>query len=456
MVEQQENTQSPYTFCRELTVIYQKDEKEWQDYTSPRVVSLYDAIPEDTAIVLYGAGQVGQAVYEQIIVDGSRKIAAWVDRDYRNMGEKVTSPDSLLSEQGLQYDYVYVAILNETVKEQVKSWLMRECGIAEDKIILHIAEARESQLDERYRRDYEQMRQSEYWDTTHHTIDFDRPYSVTSMICNQSFFDAPFVQYWSGKVHRNFVDLMRATNQLSEQCLQKKVVYHRKLWEFIYICQALYENEMLQKGKKGVAFGVGEECLPDLFASMGCDILATDLSVEEGGEMGWKKTGQNISGDYWKLNQYGFCDKKQFEEKVVYRDVDMNHIPSDIQGYDFCWSACALEHLGGIQAGLDFIKNSLNTLSEGGLAIHTTEYNLYSNERTFESRELSLFRRRDMERLIEELEADGHVVYPMDWHIGTNVVDSFVDLPPYSRKDMHLRLKLQEFPCTSIGIIIRK
>ena len=42
---------------------------------------------------------------------------------------------------------------------------------------------------------------------------------------------------------------------------------HRKLWEFVYVVQALYERGMLAEGKQGLAFAVGQEPLPSLFAS---------------------------------------------------------------------------------------------------------------------------------------------------------------------------------------------
>ena len=308
----------------------------------------------------------------------------------------------------------------------------------------------------RYKREYDKTTKINYWSDDHELLEFDSPLSVTSMICNQSFFDQPFVHYWSVKIHDNLFDLLKATNQFSEGCLEEKVIYHRKLWEFVYICQVLYENGMLRDGKSGIAFGVGTECLPDLFASFGCRILATDLEAEDAGKKGWIDTKQNIAGKKEELNKYGFCTEDEFEERVSYRDIDMNNIPNDIEGFDFCWSACALEHLGGIQKGLDFIKNSLNVLKPSGIAVHTTEFNLFSNEDTLETENLSIFRKKDIQKLITELTEEGYYVFPMDWHVGNNIVDNFVDLQPYSSKDMHLRLKIGEYPSTSIGIIIKK
>ena len=276
------------------------------------------------------------------------------------------------------------------------------------------------------------------WKDLNNQIELSKPYSCTSMICNQEFLDSPISQYWS--------KMMR----------DGQPRYHRKQWELVYICQSLWERGCLEKDKKGIVFGVGEEHLPDLFASFGCQILATDLNFKESAAKGWIDTNQNAAGDLEKLRRKKICDRQTFYSHVSYRDVNMNDIPTDISGYDFCWSTCALEHLGSLRHGMDFVKNSLNTLKPGGIAVHTTEYNLYSNEDTLETEGLSLYRRKDIQQLIDELSDDGHYVYPMDWHLGTGIVDHFIDLPPYDRKSMHLRLALDRFPCTSIGLIVKK
>ena len=297
-----------------------------------------------------------------------------------------------------------------------------------------------------------------YWEETHEMLPYSLPYACTSQICNQSFFDMPFFAYWAKKFMPNFRDHIKQNPWIekTEDTYRHPVIYHRKLWEWVYIAQALYERGLLAQGKKGLAFGVGEECTPDLFASFGCEILATDLGADQAMATGWIQDGQNAGGNVSKLNKYKFCSEKDFWDKVSYRDVDMNNIPDDIREYDYCWSACALEHLGGLQKGIDFIKNSLNTLKSGGIAIHTTEYNLSSNDDTIDAEGTCIYRRRDIEALIESLVAEGHYVYPLDWNLGNGVVDNFIDLPPYGKKDMHLRLLIAKYSCTSIGLIIRK
>lgn len=295
-----------------------------------------------------------------------------------------------------------------------------------------------------------------YWKRSHSLYDMPEPLSTTSMICNASFWDTPCFQYWHPYVKENFFDLMQASNQLTKDARKYEVIYHRKLWEFIYILQALYERNKLCPGCCGVGFGVGTEALPAIFAARGCTILATDLAPQQSAAAGWIIGGQHAQGQLRDLNKYGHCPEKEFERLVSYRDVDMNDIPSDITDYDFCWSACALEHLGSIAKGTEFIKNSLKTLKPGGIAVHTTEFNLDSDDKHLDDPSSAIFSKKDILAFKQELELEGHYVYPLDFNKGTTFLDNFVDLPPYSKGNMHLRLNISGFTSTSIGLIIRK
>jgi 2-polyprenyl-3-methyl-5-hydroxy-6-metoxy-1,4-benzoquinol methylase len=298
---------------------------------------------------------------------------------------------------------------------------------------------------------------SVYWKDTHQFLDFNFPFSTTSMLCNQSFFDMPFFQFWSARLVKVFHHLMKSTNQLTEKGLSEHIVYHRKLWEFVYIAQALFERNLLETGIRGIGFGVGEEPLAALFADFGCKILATDMNEEKAKKLGWNITGQHASNNLLKLNDFNICPQDKFLENVSYRTVDMNNIPEDLKNFDFCWSACALEHLGSIENGVRFIKNSLKTIKAKGIAIHTTEFNVYSDNETLDNNPMYvLFRKKDINKLISELESEGHYVSPMDFNAGQGILDNFIDLPPFSKKDMHLKLLLDNFVSTSIGLIIKK
>jgi SAM-dependent methyltransferase len=238
--------------------------------------------------------------------------------------------------------------------------------------------------------------------------------------------------------------------------MKERPKFLRKQWEFVYIAQALNERGFLSPGKKGLGFGVGLEPLPALFASFGCQILATDQSIESAIQAGWARSHQH-SIDLSRLNGRGICTDRMFEELVGFAAVDMNAISPEFENsFDFCWSACSLEHLGSLRHGIDFIKTSIGTLRPGGVAIHTTEFNLSSDEQTIESPGLSIYRRRDVDALVVELEAAGHNVSPVDWTRGLGWAETVVDLPPYGRGEPHVRLRIGDYDCTSIGLIITK
>lgn len=262
-----------------------------------------------------------------------------------------------------------------------------------------------------------------------------QPVPFSSSLCHQTHFGLDQYRYWA-------------------RALKQNPRFLRKQWEFIYIAQVLYERGLLQPGKRGLAFGAGEEQLPALFASFGVQIVATDQTPEMAAGGGWIETGQ-LTHDVSALNSAGICTDRMFSELVSFKPVDMNVIPAELDGqFDFCWSACAFEHLGSLRNGLSFVENSLRTLKPGGVAVHTTEFNLSSNKDTIESPNLSVFRRRDIEELHQRLVTLGYDMSPIDWNLGEGFAETVVDLPPFGRGEPHLRLRVNDYDMTSIGLIV--
>lgn len=228
---------------------------------------------------------------------------------------------------------------------------------------------------------------------------------------------------------------------------------NRKTWEFIYICEALKQNGFIQKGMKGVGFGVGKDPIVSYFVQEGMTILATDLFFDAAKENGWVDTNQ-YSKNILNLNERGLVSDKQILDNVKFEEVDMNDIPKGIENYDFCWSACAFEHLGSIERGLDFVVNSLDCVRPGGIVVHTTEFNVSSNDETVDNEGTVLFRRKDIEKLAERVRSLGHEI-KLNFNTGGSNFDRTYDVPPYSDYT-HLKLKIDKFVSTSIGIIIKK
>lgn len=227
--------------------------------------------------------------------------------------------------------------------------------------------------------------------------------------------------------------------------------YHRKLWEYGYICQALYERGMLAHGKRGLGFAVGREPLPALFARFGCDVLATDLGAGDERTRSWAQTNQWADGTD-RLNDRGICHAGDFKRRVTFRPVDMNSIPDDLREFDFTWSSCSFEHCGSLELGMRFMQQQMACLRPGGIAVHTTEFNLSSNSTTAKTGDTVIFRRRDVEAIVRQLRADGHTVEPLNLSLGSDRVNRVIDLPPY-RQEPHLRLRLGWWVTTSIGVI---
>jgi SAM-dependent methyltransferase len=263
------------------------------------------------------------------------------------------------------------------------------------------------------------------------------PVPFGSTLCRQVHFALDQYRYWA-------------------RALKERPRFLRKQWEYVYIAQALHERGLLAPGKRALGFGVGREPLPALFASFGCEVAATDQSLDGAVRAGWARTNEH-STDLNGLNDRGICTDRMFSTLVSFAEADMNAIPPAFDGgFDFCWSSCSLEHLGSLAHGAEFVKNAMKTLKPGGVAVHTTEFNLSSNDATFEHRDLSIYRRRDIEALCAELAAAGHKVGEIDFEPGQGFAETVVDLPPFGRGEPHLRLRLDQFDCTSIGLVVER
>jgi hypothetical protein len=266
---------------------------------------------------------------------------------------------------------------------------------------------------------------------------------LPSCLCTDARLQSESFRAWAEKV-RPAWDTERSGKPLPA---------HRKIWEWCYIAQVLWEHGMLRPGRRGLGFGVGHEPLAALFASYGCNIVATDLQKERARRIGWVDTQQHADG-LAILNQYRICDPTSFQQLVRFRYVDMNVIPSDLRGFDFTWSSCSFEHLGSIKKGLQFLENQMACLEPEGIAVHTTEFNLSSNQETIDHESVVLFRRLDIEKVAARLRTRGHSI-DLDFDAGSSPADQYVDVPPFVHLP-HLKLRLGSFVTTSIGLTISK
>ncbi len=222
------------------------------------------------------------------------------------------------------------------------------------------------------------------------------------------------------------------------QKLGESHVLSRKAWEYTAICRALEDAGVIRSGAKALGFGVGREPLVAAFAAQGVNVVATDLPSEDPRATRWGEADEGLA----RLEALRRPDSsaEEFRERVSYRSVDMNAVPNDLIGFDFLWSSCALEHLGSIDAGARFVARAMDCLAPGGIAVHTTEFNLDSDQSTVSSGPTVAFRRRDVHALLQLVADGGHSFEPFVVGARHGVLDKIIDVPPYHYSSLVLRL----------------
>jgi SAM-dependent methyltransferase len=267
---------------------------------------------------------------------------------------------------------------------------------------------------------------------------------LAGCLCRQADIESPWLHHWCGQ-------------------LRTVPYYHRKVWEDCFVLQALWEAGMMAPGQRGLGFAVGQEPIPAFMAARGASIVATDLAAGDRRAQPWAETGQHGTATLFKPELISRAD---FDARVTTRAVDMARIPRDLRGgFDFLWSVCALEHLGSIEAGGRFILDSLRCLKPGGIAVHTTEFDLDPEGPPLDRGGTVLFQQHHIEELSDRLSRAGHRLLPVDFDPGEGLLDRFIDHPPYGPQDRwplplipetpHLRLMNTGRIATSVGLIIR-
>lgn len=262
--------------------------------------------------------------------------------------------------------------------------------------------------------------------------------------------DSPF----QGRFSR-VEDLMSSESNAIIKALGETSRIHRKQWEFVFIIQALRAAGMLQPGKRGMVFAAGQEPLISYFVSKGVEILATDMDANTKEAKEWAGTAQFASNKQ-SLFRANLVDAEKFEKLVTYQTADMNHIDPKLFGtFDFVWSTCSLEHVGSIVLGQRFAVNSMDLLKPGGIAVHTTEFTMTSLTATVKTGNTVMWRKDDVQDLIDSLRALGYLIEDQCWFAGDHTVDNVPDVAPYSDSN-HMKLELFNHVATSVGWVSRK
>lgn len=87
-------------------------------------------------IAIYGAGEFGKALYEEIRMNVDKEVVLWVDKNYEELSNQIPQLSSVDTLADVEYEQVVIAILNLEIANEVKEELVCR-GIAENKIVTY-------------------------------------------------------------------------------------------------------------------------------------------------------------------------------------------------------------------------------------------------------------------------------------------------------------------------------
>lgn len=112
------------------------------------ILTPYGGIPENSRVIIYGAGTVGQNIYAYLSKAKSIDILLWADKNYNNYIEKgmnVKSPDEINKISA--FDYILIANNSENIAEEIREYLT-QLNIPDKKIKWLSKEFLEKSVDE--------------------------------------------------------------------------------------------------------------------------------------------------------------------------------------------------------------------------------------------------------------------------------------------------------------------
>jgi hypothetical protein len=199
--------------------------------------------------------------------------------------------------------------------------------------------------------------------------------------------------------------------------LQCFVRPQRKLWEFASVLQAFYEGGALTAGARMLGLGVGDEPIPSYLASLGIDVVASDLPGVTDREHVWRPS---------------MLEGEAFDRRVEVSDVDIRRLDDPtLRGFDGVWSCSVINTLQSADAAAEAIIGAMDTLKPGGVAVHATEF-AFADDHPPQSPGALFFPRRFFQTLTEGLNGRGHTVAPVSFDLGRDALDGYVDLEPYT------------------------
>jgi ubiquinone/menaquinone biosynthesis C-methylase UbiE len=147
--------------------------------------------------------------------------------------------------------------------------------------------------------------------------------------------------------------------------------FHRKQWEFAMIFLALKKLGCLNENMTGLSLGGGNERVLYSIAQHVNKLIVTDLYDED---TTWDCAKTKDPDEYIKAS-------KPFEvdlSKIKALRMDMRNLDFEDNTFDFCYSSCAIEHIGDFNDFVQHLDEVYRVLKEDGVYVFTTELKIGS------------------------------------------------------------------------------
>lgn len=143
--------------------------------------------------------------------------------------------------------------------------------------------------------------------------------------------------------------------------------FHRKQWEFAMILRALREHGLLQGDRVGLSMGGGRERLLYAVAQRVRRLVVTDLYDPA---TLWEGARTNDPDGFIKADKPFPVD----DARLKALRMDMRSLDFEDECFDFCYSSCAIEHIGVREDFLRHLAEAYRVLRDGGVYVLTTEF----------------------------------------------------------------------------------
>ena len=91
-------------------------------------------LPMNSKIIIYGAGAVGECIYQQIVASKQFQVISWIDKSRKISKKTEKKLGDYTDIFNLKYEYILIAVLEKELADKIKIELSKQ-GIEDEKII---------------------------------------------------------------------------------------------------------------------------------------------------------------------------------------------------------------------------------------------------------------------------------------------------------------------------------